>query len=50
MSFENIIYEKHNGVATITLNRPDAMNALTLQMNGEMQQALKDADDDQSVR
>ena len=50
MSFENIIYEKHNGVATITLNRPDAMNALTIQMNGEMQQALKDADDDQSVR
>ena len=50
MSFENIIYEKHNGVATITLNRPDAMNAFTIQMNGEMQQALKDADDDQSVR
>ena len=50
MSFENIIYEKHNGVATVTLNRPQAMNAFTIQMNGEMQQALKDADDDQSVR
>ena len=50
MSFENIIYEKQNGVAAITLNRPQAMNAFTIQMNGELQQALKDADDDKSVR
>ncbi len=50
MSFENIIYEKKNGVATVTLNRPQAMNAFTIQMNGELQQALKDADDDKSIR
>jgi 2-(1,2-epoxy-1,2-dihydrophenyl)acetyl-CoA isomerase len=50
VSFENILYDKQNGVATITLNRPQAMNAFTIQMNGEMQQALKDADDDKSVR
>ncbi len=50
MNFENIIYEKQNGVATVTLNRPQAMNAFTLQMNGELQQALKDADEDKSVR
>jgi len=50
VSFENIIYEKKNGVATVTLNRPQAMNALTVQMNGELQQALKDADDDKSIR
>jgi 2-(1,2-epoxy-1,2-dihydrophenyl)acetyl-CoA isomerase len=50
VSFENIIYEKKNGVATVTLNRPQAMNAFTIQMNGELQQALKDADDDKSIR
>lgn len=50
MSFENIIYEKKNGVATVTLNRPQAMNAFTIQMNGELQQALKDAEDDKSIR
>jgi 2-(1,2-epoxy-1,2-dihydrophenyl)acetyl-CoA isomerase len=50
VSFENILYEKKNGVATVTLNRPQAMNAFTIQMNGELQQALKDADDDKSVR
>jgi 2-(1,2-epoxy-1,2-dihydrophenyl)acetyl-CoA isomerase len=50
VSFENIIYEKQNGVASITLNRPQAMNAFTIPMNGELQQALKDAEDDKSIR
>ncbi len=50
MNFENIIYDKQNGVATLTLNRPQALNAFTIQMNGEIQQALKNADEDKSVR
>ena len=50
MSFENILYEKHHGVAAITLNRPQALNAFTPKMNGELQQALKDADEDKSIR
>jgi 2-(1,2-epoxy-1,2-dihydrophenyl)acetyl-CoA isomerase len=50
VSFENIVYEKQNGVATITLNRPQALNAFTPQMNSELQQALKEADEDRSVR
>ncbi|HEX9446313.1 MAG TPA: enoyl-CoA hydratase-related protein [Candidatus Binatia bacterium] len=50
MNFENILYEKQNGVATITLNRPQAMNAFTIQMNGELAEALKDADADKAVR
>jgi 2-(1,2-epoxy-1,2-dihydrophenyl)acetyl-CoA isomerase len=50
VSFENILYEKKNGVATVTLNRPQAMNAFTLPMNGELQEALKDAEDDKSIR
>ena len=28
MKFKNIIFEKKDGVAKITLNRPDVMNAL----------------------
>jgi len=50
VNLENILYAKHNGVATLTLNRPQALNAFTPQMNGELQQALKDADEDKSVR
>lgn len=31
---ETVLYDVTDGVATITLNRPDAMNSLTLEMNG----------------
>lgn len=50
MDFQNILYEKQGGVATITFNRPQAMNAFTIEMNGEVQRALKDADEDKDVR
>jgi 2-(1,2-epoxy-1,2-dihydrophenyl)acetyl-CoA isomerase len=50
VDFQNILYEKQNGVATLTFNRPQAMNAFTIEMNGEVQRALKDADEDKSVR
>ncbi len=43
MDFEQILYEKANGVATITLNRPDRMNAFTNTMIREWAQALEDA-------
>ena len=50
MDFQNILYEKQGGVATITFNRPQAMNAFTIEMNGEVQRALKNADEDKEVR
>ncbi len=39
MEFETILYEKRDGVATITLNRPERHNAITLTMSRELQQA-----------
>lgn len=50
MAYESIIYEKENGVATITLNRPQALNAFVPQMNKEIMEALKDGERDQDVR
>ena len=50
MGYETIIYEKANGVATITLNRPQALNAFVPQMNKEVLEALKDGDRDAAVR
>jgi enoyl-CoA hydratase len=51
MSFENILLEKEDGIATITFNRPDALNALNNQTRAEFYSAMKDvaADDDIKV-
>jgi enoyl-CoA hydratase len=50
MSYEAIIYEKSNGVATITFNRTQALNALTMKMMDEILSALKDAEGDIDTR
>ncbi|HEU4758381.1 MAG TPA: enoyl-CoA hydratase-related protein [Dehalococcoidia bacterium] len=50
MDFEQIIYEKADGIATITLNRPERMNAFTPQMLDEWLAALQDAHVDADVR
>jgi enoyl-CoA hydratase/carnithine racemase len=47
---EQILYEKSEGVATITLNRPERMNAFTDVMIREWAQALEDARLDREVR
>ncbi len=46
--FETILYSVDDGIATITLNRPDRMNAMTGRMIHDLLQAfdLTDADDD----
>jgi enoyl-CoA hydratase/carnithine racemase len=50
MDFEQIIYEKRDGIAVITLNRPERMNAFTLQTIREWAQALEQARSDPEVR
>lgn len=50
MSYEAIIYEKEEGIATLTFNRPAAMNAGNMQLYGEMGQAMREAADDDDVR
>ena len=47
--FENIIYEVENGRARITLNRPEKLNALTLQLQAELNEALWEADNNNDV-
>lgn len=47
--FETILYEVDNGRARITLNRPEKLNALTLQMQAELSEALWEADSDRAV-
>ena len=50
MAYESITYEKENGVAVLTLNRPQALNAFVPQMNKEVMEALTDGERDKAVR
>jgi enoyl-CoA hydratase/carnithine racemase len=50
MAYEQIIYDVADGVATITLNRPEKLNAFTGVMMAEMIQAFDQIDADDDVR
>lgn len=50
MAFETIIVEIEDHVALIKLNRPDALNALSQQLLGELCTALEEADANDKVR
>lgn len=49
MDFGEIIYEKSDRIATVTMNRPDKMNAWTPRMGMEMRTAMLDAEGDDNV-
>ncbi len=48
--FKEILYEKQRGGALITLNRPDAMNAISRSMIKEFHEALDEVEEDPEVR
>ena len=50
MTYEEITYSLEGAVAIITLNRPEAMNALTLKTYDELANAVAEADKDDNVR
>lgn len=50
MEFKYIIYEKSEGVATVTLNRPEALNAFSKDVIEEIIKALEDVQNDENVR
>ncbi len=43
MTFETVTYQLVNGVATVTMNRPDALNALSLQLTLDLGAAFRQA-------
>ena len=50
MEYTNIKLEKENRVATIRLNRPDALNALSPEMLGELSSGVAEAGVDESIK
>jgi len=49
LDYETIIYEVERGRARITLNRPEKLNALSIQVQEELNHALWEADNDSRV-
>jgi len=50
MDYQDLLYEKEGAIATITLNRPEALNAISLPMLSSLSKALRDADADEAIR
>ncbi|MBI4287112.1 MAG: enoyl-CoA hydratase [Chloroflexi bacterium] len=50
MAYEALILKREAGVATITLNRPDKLNALSPKLINEIPDALEEVGADKSVR
>src|SRR5690349_10876798 len=48
--FDDILYSVADGIATITLNRPEKLNAWTAAMQSSIQRALSSAAVDERVR
>src|SRR3954469_17423336 len=50
MGYESIIYSSGDGIARITLNRPDRLNSFTTSMHAELRDALGKVESDGSAR
>jgi enoyl-CoA hydratase len=50
VSYQDLLYGVEDQVATITLNRPERMNALSRNLESEIHRAFDEADADRSVR
>ena len=49
-ALETVLYEVEDGVATITMNRPEARNALSMQLQRDVTTAFERAEEDAAVR
>ncbi len=50
LEYKEILYEKRRGGVLITLNRPEAMNAISRSLLKELHHALDEAEDDPEIR
>ena len=50
MKYQDLILEKEDGIATLTLNRPDKLNAISMTMRDELPEAIDEVRGDDEVR
>lgn len=50
MPFDTLIYEKQNGLARVTLNRPEVLNVYNVRMRDELWEVLQAIRDDPTIR
>jgi len=50
MAYDELLYDVSDHIATITLNRPDKLNAWTMKMENEYRHAMAEAEKDDNVR
>jgi 2-(1,2-epoxy-1,2-dihydrophenyl)acetyl-CoA isomerase len=50
VSYEDVLLERDDGIGTITLNRPEKLNAFAGRMRQELADAVRDATEDDGIR
>jgi enoyl-CoA hydratase/carnithine racemase len=50
MAYETVIYEKENGIVTITLNRPERLNAINYQLAVDLEGLVTEMEEDSEAR
>ncbi|MCG8426178.1 MAG: 2-(1,2-epoxy-1,2-dihydrophenyl)acetyl-CoA isomerase PaaG [Chromatiales bacterium] len=50
MSYQNILFTQENGVAVLTLNRPESLNSFNTDMHAEVREAMKQVQRDPAIR
>src|SRR5918912_595851 len=49
MAYEYILVEKDSGVAILTMNRPDKLNAMNRQLSAELHDAVQQMEADEAI-
>ena len=49
-TYQNILVDKRDGIVTVTLNRPESLNAMTVDMGDEVSQLVQELKQDQDAR